>query len=94
VTRFLPRFRRSKGGNGIQVKTYTTVFYYLALAVCLVFPIQAQQSSETTTQSTSSPSTGSAPFKIAVIKMEAFYDPEKGITSLIRIGLKTSDLPA
>jgi len=34
--------------------------------------------------STSSPSTGSGPFKIAVIEMGVLYDPEKGIMRLIR----------
>jgi Skp family chaperone for outer membrane proteins len=45
---------------------------------------QAQQPSGVTAPSASSLSTGAAPFKIAVIEMEAFYDPEKGITRLIR----------
>lgn len=68
----------------IQMKTCSAIFCSLALAACLVIPTLAQQPSGTTASSTSSPSTGSAPFKIAVIEMEAFYDPEKGITRMIR----------
>jgi Skp family chaperone for outer membrane proteins len=68
----------------IQMKTRSTIFCSLALAACLVIPTLAQQPSRTAVSSTSSPSTSSAPFKIAVIEMGALYDPEKGITRLIR----------
>jgi hypothetical protein len=67
----------------IQMRTCSTIFYSLALAACLVISSLAQQSSGTTASSTSLPSAGSAPFKIAVIEREALYDPEKGITRLI-----------
>jgi Skp family chaperone for outer membrane proteins len=66
------------------MKTYSTIFSSLALAVCLANPAQAQQSVGKAAPSTTSPPAGSVPFRIAVIEMEAFYDPEKGITSLIR----------
>jgi Skp family chaperone for outer membrane proteins len=68
----------------IQMKTRPTIFSSLALAVCLAILTEAQQPSETTSSSASSPPTSATPFKIAVIEIEAFYDPEKGITRLIR----------
>jgi predicted RNase H-like nuclease (RuvC/YqgF family) len=68
----------------IQMKTCSTIFLSLSLAACLVITALAQQPSGTTASSTSLPSTGSASFKIAVIEMEALYDPKKGITRLIR----------
>ncbi len=67
----------------LQMKTRSIIFSSLALVICFVIPTHAQQPKETTA-STSSPSTGAAPFKIVFIEMEAFYDPEKGITRLTR----------
>ena len=68
----------------IQMKIYSTIFASFALVVCFVIPIQAQQPSGIPASSISPPSAGAATFKIAVIEMEAFYNPEKGITRLIR----------
>jgi hypothetical protein len=68
----------------IQMKNRSTIFFSLSLAACLVILTLAQQPSGRTASSSSSPSTSSAPFKTAVIEMEALYDPKKGITRLIR----------
>jgi Skp family chaperone for outer membrane proteins len=67
----------------IQMNTCSTIFSSLALAICFVIPTQAQQPAGTAAP-TSSPSTSAAPFKIAVIEMETFFNPEKGITRVVR----------
>ena len=66
------------------MKTYSTIFSSLALAVCFVIPARAQQPAGTAAAGASAPSTSAAPFKIAAIEMETFFSPEKGITSEVR----------
>lgn len=67
----------------IQIKTCSTIFSSLSLAVCFVITTQAQQPAGKTAGS-SPPSTGASSFKIMVIEMEAFFDPENGISSVVR----------
>jgi Skp family chaperone for outer membrane proteins len=66
------------------MKSRSKIFFSLALAVCFAFPTWAQQPSNATAPSAPSSSPGITPIKIAVIETEAFYDPEKGVTRLIR----------
>ncbi len=66
------------------MKPYSTIFSSLAMAVCFVIPASPQQPEGTAAAGASAPYTSAAPFKIAVIEMETFFNPEKGITCVVR----------
>jgi hypothetical protein len=72
------------GGHGNSDETLFHNILFSRHAVCFVILAQAQQPAGTAAARASVPYTSAAPFKIAVIEEETFFNLEKGITCVVR----------